>query len=127
MLKAKLLLFGVIALLVILIGIPALQNIGDGYQKDYANLLNPDQVMNLNINPNTSSIQTIVGLTPNGTKAIGQEMNGFSNFLDGVMKFFLVVLVFVGVLMYMHFRGKAKEEKEFQARYGSRYGNRYKR
>lgn len=105
MLKTKLVLYGVIALLVILIGIPALQNIGEGYRKDYSNLLDPNQVMNLNINPNASEIETIVGLTPNGTKAIGEEMNGLSNFFDGLAKFILVILVFAGVLVYLHIRG----------------------
>jgi large-conductance mechanosensitive channel len=123
MFKVKLAFYAVIALLVICIGIPAVKNIGDGFQKDYSSMMDPNKIMNMQIDPNASGMETFVRMTPNGSKAIVKEVDAFGSFLDGVMTFILVALIFAGVIAYLHFRNKAKEEAKFRSQYGSRYGS----
>lgn len=125
MFKAKLAFYGFLALLLFGVGLPALKNIGDGFQKDMSGMMDPNKMMNMQIDPNASTMETFVRMTPNGSKAIVEEANGFNSFIEGVFTFILVAAVVVGILVYMNYRAKAKHEAKYRDRFGSSRYNRY--
>lgn len=121
--KAKLIFYGILLVLFLTVGLPAIKSIGDGYSKDMENMMNPDRMMNFNINPNASSFETMVRMTPNGSQAIADKMAGVERFFDGLLTFIFFVAVFIGVIAFVHFRNKAKEEAERERRMKSIYNS----
>ncbi|MGG2201892.1 hypothetical protein [Paenibacillus validus] len=119
---AKLYFYGIIALIVIFVGIPALQSIGDGYSKDMTNMMDVDRMMNMNINPDAAPLETFVRMTPNGSKALVTEVDSF---FDGVMTFFMILLVIAGVIGFLYIRHKMKEDEERERRLQSLRSSRY--
>jgi hypothetical protein len=99
--------------------IPATQNIQEGYQKDFNTLMSQDQTSSLD--PEVSSMKTFVTLTPNGSKAVVNEVNGFESFVDNLILFVAIILIAAGVIVYLNFKVKAKEQAERNRRMQMRF------
>lgn len=106
---AKLYFYGIIIVLALLIGIPMLNSISDGYKKDFGNLMDPEKIMNgsMNINPNGAPLENFVRMTPNGSKTL---VNETSSFFDGVATFFTVLIVAALVIGFFYIRHQINEE-----------------
>lgn len=124
--KIKLGFYAVIALLIIFVGIPAIENIGGGFQKDFSNMTEPNKIMNMNIDPNASNMELFVKMTPKGSEAIAKEVNGIGFFIESVLTIVIILLICAGAFAFFNYRAKVKQENEYQRRYGrSRYNNKW--
>ena len=110
-------------IVVMFIVIPKIEIVGGAYNEDVRNLMSMESASNVNVNPDASSLETFVRMTPNGSKALVRETN---NFLNGMFTFFAIVLligvVTAGLLFYKQF----KEEEERRERFESKFGRSYR-
>ncbi|WP_141505072.1 hypothetical protein [Paenibacillus luteus] len=122
--KIKLGFYAVIALLFIFVGIPAIENIGGGFQKDVSNMSDPNKLMNMNINPNASGMELFVKMTPKGSEAISKEIDGIGSFMESLLTIVIILIICASAFAFFNYRAKVKEENG--RRYGrSRYNDRW--